>query len=240
MVGYLITLLYASGVSLYCRIISQYIEYWVLSQLFHSAFRKKVKSLSHVILFVTPWTVTHQAPPSMEFSRQEYWSGLPLPSPGDLPDPGVEPRSIAGRCFTISATREVPFQCIDVSYCLFIYCFTFGLLLFSGFGWYIFVYVMYIPVMIPWTRAWQPAPIFLPGESHGQRSLTGYTVHRVAKSQTLLKRLSRHTYSCVSMFSFNLGKYLEVEFVCHMVNIYLFKKMTNWFLSGCLILQSHE
>ena len=86
---------------------------------------------------------------------------------------------------------------------------------------------MYIPVMIPWTRAWQPAPIFLPGESHGQRSLTGYTVHRVAKSQTLLKRLSRHTYSCVSMFSFNLGKYLEVEFVCHMVNIYLFKKMTN-------------
>ena len=67
----------------------------MLSQLFHSAFRKKVKSLSHVILFVTPWTVTHQAPPSMEFSRQEYWSGLPLPSPGDLPNPGVEPESSA-------------------------------------------------------------------------------------------------------------------------------------------------
>ena len=40
-----------------------------------------------------PWTVTYQAPPSMEFSRQEYWSGLPFPSPGDLPDPGIEPRS---------------------------------------------------------------------------------------------------------------------------------------------------
>ena len=41
----------------------------------------------------TPWTVAHQAPPSMGFSRQEYWSGLPFPSPGNLPDPGIEPRS---------------------------------------------------------------------------------------------------------------------------------------------------
>ena len=40
-----------------------------------------------------PWTVAHQAPPSMEFSRQDYWSVLPFPSPGDLPDPGIEPRS---------------------------------------------------------------------------------------------------------------------------------------------------
>ena len=53
----------------------------------------KVKSLSRVRLFVTPWTVAHQAPPSMGFSRQEYWSGLPFPSPGDLPDPGIKPRS---------------------------------------------------------------------------------------------------------------------------------------------------
>ena len=51
----------------------------------------KVKSLSHVRLFATPWNVAYQAPPSMEFSRQEYWSGLPFPSPGDLPDPGIEP-----------------------------------------------------------------------------------------------------------------------------------------------------
>ena len=49
----------------------------------------EVKSLSHVQLFATPWTVAYQAP-SMGFSRQEYWSGLPLPSPGDLPDPGIE------------------------------------------------------------------------------------------------------------------------------------------------------
>ena len=52
-----------------------------------------MKSLSHVELFATPWTVAHQAPPSMEFSRQEYWSGLPFPSSGDLPDPGIKPGS---------------------------------------------------------------------------------------------------------------------------------------------------
>ena len=46
--------------------------------------------LSHVWLFVTPWTVAHQAPLSMEFSRQEYWSRLPFPSPGDLLDSGIE------------------------------------------------------------------------------------------------------------------------------------------------------
>ena len=52
-------------------------------------------SLRCVQLFVTPWTVAYQAPPSMGFSRQEYWSGLPFPSPRDLPDPGIEPKSPA-------------------------------------------------------------------------------------------------------------------------------------------------
>ena len=55
----------------------------------------KVKSLSHIRLFATPWTVAYQSPLSMEFSRQEYWSRLPFPSPGDLPDPGIEPGSPA-------------------------------------------------------------------------------------------------------------------------------------------------
>ena len=69
--------------------------------------RKKVKLLSRVQLFGTPWTIAYQVPLSMGFSRQEYWSGLPLPSPGDLPDPGIEPRSSGvGRRFTIWATRE--------------------------------------------------------------------------------------------------------------------------------------
>ena len=58
-----------------------------------SPVKVKVKSLSCVRLFVTPWTATHQAPPSMGFSRQEYWSGVPFPFPGDLPHPGIELRS---------------------------------------------------------------------------------------------------------------------------------------------------
>ena len=53
----------------------------------------KVKSHSRVQLFATPWTLAYQAPLSVGFSRQEYWSGLPFPSPGDLLDPGIEPRS---------------------------------------------------------------------------------------------------------------------------------------------------
>ena len=55
----------------------------------------KVKSLSRVQLFATPRTAAYDAPPSTGFSRQEYWSGLPLPSPEDLPNPGIEPGSPA-------------------------------------------------------------------------------------------------------------------------------------------------
>ena len=55
----------------------------------------QVKLLSHVRLFATLWTVAHQAPQSIEFSRQEYWSGLPFPSPGGLPNPGIKPGSPA-------------------------------------------------------------------------------------------------------------------------------------------------
>ena len=61
--------------------------------------------LSPVRLFATPWTVACQAPQSLEFSRQEYWSGLPFPPPGVLPDPGIKPASpvflaLVGRLFT--------------------------------------------------------------------------------------------------------------------------------------------
>ena len=59
-----------------------------------------MKSLSRVRLFATPWTVAHQAPLSMGFSRQEYWSGMPFPSPGDLPDPGSEPGSPTWQALT--------------------------------------------------------------------------------------------------------------------------------------------
>ena len=64
----------------------------------------RAQLLSCVQLFATPWTLAHQFPLSMGFSRQEYWSGLPFPSPGDLTNPGIEPASAAsalvGRFFT--------------------------------------------------------------------------------------------------------------------------------------------
>ena len=63
----------------------------------------EVKSLSRVQLFVTLWTAAHQAPPSMGFSRQEYWSGLPFPSPGDLPDSGIKPWSPAFQADTLTS-----------------------------------------------------------------------------------------------------------------------------------------
>ena len=72
-----------------------------------------VHALSHVWLVATPWTVALQVPLSMEFSRQEYWSELPFPTPGDLPDPGIQYVSLvspalAGRFFTNCATWEAP------------------------------------------------------------------------------------------------------------------------------------
>ena len=69
----------------------------------------KVKSLSRVRLFTIPWTAAYQAPPSMGFSRQEYWSGLPFPSPGGLPDPGLEPAlapALTSGFFTTSTAWE--------------------------------------------------------------------------------------------------------------------------------------
>ena len=62
-----------------------------------------VKSLSRVQLFATLWTVAHQALLSMGYSRQEYWSGLPFPSPRDLPNPGIEPRSSALQADALSS-----------------------------------------------------------------------------------------------------------------------------------------
>ena len=75
--------------------------------------------LSRVQLFTTPWTVAHQAPLSMEVSRQEYWSGLPFPPPVDLPDPGIEPVSpaLAGRFFTteLPGKSKIPYTSEQLS-----------------------------------------------------------------------------------------------------------------------------
>ena len=72
-----------------------------------------MKSFSRVRLFVTLWTVAHQAPSSMGFSRHEYWSGLPFPSPGDLPNPGIKPRSPALQADAL--TSEPPGKLLRIS-----------------------------------------------------------------------------------------------------------------------------
>ena len=86
---------------------------------------EKWMMLSCVLFFATPWTVAHHAPLSMEFSRQDYWSGLPFPSLVDLPDLEIKPRSPALQADSLLSE-------------------------------------------LPGRRKWQPAPVFLPGESHAQ------------------------------------------------------------------------
>ena len=100
-----------------------------------------LKSLSHVRLFATPWTVVYQVPPSMAFSRQEYWSGLPFPFPGDLSDPGIEPGSPTFLADALtSEPRGKPCRRPWVG-------------------------------KIPWRRESLPTPVFCPGEFYGQRNL---------------------------------------------------------------------
>ena len=106
--------------------------------------------LSRVQLFATLWTVAYQAPPSMGFSRQEYWSGLPFPSPGDLTSPGFKPGSPA--LHTDTLLSEPPGK----SKCLFI------------------IYLA-TSTMITWRRQWPPTPVLLLGKFHGWRSLVGYS-----------------------------------------------------------------
>ena len=74
----------------------------------------KVKLLSSVQLFATPWSVAYQTPPSTGFSRQEHWNGLPCPPPGDLPDPGIETPSpaLAGRFCTTESPVKPPSYCV--------------------------------------------------------------------------------------------------------------------------------
>ena len=101
------------------------------------------------LTLVTPWTVACQDPLFMEFSRQECWSGLPFPSPGDLPQPRIELRSPALQA------DSLPAELI----CLL--CRRPGFDPWVG--------------KIPWRRKWQTTPAFLPRKSYGEKSLGGYS-----------------------------------------------------------------
>ena len=117
-----------------------------------------LSGFSHVQLFATLLTIPCQAPLSMGFSRQEYWSGLPCPPPGDLPHPGTEPNALmspalAGGFFFITSTRwEAHFRLMS-------------------FG---FLNSDLKPASNESRRRqWHPTPVLLPGKSHGRRSLVG-------------------------------------------------------------------
>ena len=80
--------------------------------------------LSRGQLLVTPWNVAHQDPLSMEFSRQEYWTGMPFPSPGDLPDTGIEPYSPALQADSLPLTHQGSFisSCAWLFLAVYYYC----------------------------------------------------------------------------------------------------------------------
>ena len=126
--------------------------------------------LSHfscVRLFATPWTVTHQAPLSMGFSRQEYWSGLPCPPPGDLPDPGIKLMSPASKVDSLPLSHQ---GSPHLQY---------GRREFDP----------WVGKM-RWGRKWPPTPVFLSRKSHGQRSLAGYSPwgHKRVKHDQVTRR----------------------------------------------------
>ena len=108
----------------------------------------RLSHFSHAWLFATLWTIAYQAPLSMEFSSQKYWSGFPCPLSVDLTNPGVKSTSpaLAGGFFT----TEPP-------------------------GKSILQPKFYITKSDIWRRKWQPIPVFFPGKSHGHRSLAGYS-----------------------------------------------------------------
>ena len=174
--------------------------------------------------FAIPWTGAGQAPPSVGFSRQEYWSGLPFPSPGYLPDPGIEPESpaLAHGFFTTEPPEKLIFHsgCFNkipddlaissprtaeasssILHCLHMHClplypwclffFFFGIFVLRDLGasqallggkesachcrrhkrFRFYPWVRKIPSR----RKWQPTSVFLPAESHRQRSLASYS-----------------------------------------------------------------
>ena len=131
-----------------------------------------VCALSRVQLSMTPWTVAHQAPLSMGFPRQECWSGLPCSTPRGLPDPEIEPASLAfpslaGRFFTsLPPGKHLSYQRVTLN------------------QWEDSKHIF-------WIWQWHPTPVLLPGNSHGWRSLVGCSPWRHEESDTT-ERLHFH------------------------------------------------
>ena len=142
--------------------------------------------------FAAPWTVTCQAPLSMGFPRQEYWSGLPFPSPRDLFNSGINSnllhcRRILSCWVTGEAHRSLLVTYFYILH-IYIYTYTHTLLLciyYTCTIWAIYIYVLLSILLyiythtylgkIPCRRKWPPTPVYLLGKFHGQRSLAGYS-----------------------------------------------------------------
>ena len=154
-------------------------------------------SLSHVWLFSTLWLQHSKSPLSMGFSRQEYWNGLPLPSPGDLPNPGIEPGSLALPCEPAGKPQEYWWHFLNYFQKL------------QGWGFWDSSVVKNPPANVGDIRALGSIPGLgrFPGEGNGNplqysclenpmdRRAWRAAVHRVAKSWTRLKWLSTHTHT---------------------------------------------
>ena len=160
---------------------------------------------------VTPWTLARQAPLSIGFSEQEYWSGFPCLPPGGLQDSEIKPASPVSSAmqvdffffFCLWASGDTP----SISMFIHVTCFPDDA---SGkepacqcrrherHGFDPWVGKM------PWRRKWQPIPVFLPGESHGQRSLAGYTPWG-HKESDMTKRLTHTGYNWNGYKAQNLG-----------------------------------
>ena len=160
----------------------------------------------YVRLFAVPWTVTCQAPQSMEFSRQKYWSGLSFPPPGDPPDPGIKLSLLhflywqadslpvchleilflnnffLSSLLTLSNSPSILSTLDDMSTQSFEWSFIYLLIVLNTLGlpWWLRWWRICLQCRRPgfdpwvgkilWKRKWQPSPIFLSGESHGQRT----------------------------------------------------------------------
>ena len=141
----------------------------------------KVKSLSHVRLFTTPWTAAYQALPSMGFSKQEYWSRVPLPSPAFLSIPDIKRPLVRAMDWQhqVQPTLMLPQGFPGNSDGKQSPCRVRGC------------------VQIPWRRAWQHTSVSLTGASHGQRSLAGYSPWGHKESDTT-DWLSTHKHNAPS------------------------------------------
>ena len=147
-----------------------------------------MKSLSRIQLFVTPWTVACQDPPSIGFSRSEYRSALPFPSPGDLPNPEIEPGSPVLQADSLLSEPPRKSNSIVPSY-------------FQKFNTHDFILSHRYPFTPP--MQWHPTPVLLPRKSHGRRSLVGCSPWGREELETTEQLPFHFSLSCIGEGSGN-------------------------------------